>query len=157
MDFLWGGLFYLFFPPSWKKQEEIVNSGNGYVYWTSGCFVLIKAEAFFAIGMYDEKTFLYCEEMIIAEKFLRNGQLYYYDSNQIVIHEGGASTSRVYDDWHKYILSFKSRMYYFREYRKVGLIRITLSWCYFIIGLCLYRTKHDIIRRSEYTNNKLRK
>ena len=34
----------------------------------SGCFFIIKTDAFMKVGMFDERTFLYAEEIILGYK-----------------------------------------------------------------------------------------
>ena len=55
-----------------KKGREIVDLG-GYclVYRTQGCCMLVDIEKIKQIDYLDENTFLYCEEMILAERLLK--------------------------------------------------------------------------------------
>jgi len=56
-----------------------INVFNSKYMFPSGAFLFIRKEAFEAIGLFDEKMFLYCEEPDITERFLRAGYSVRYD------------------------------------------------------------------------------
>lgn len=58
----------------------------------SGCFFIIKTDAFMKVGMFDERTFLYAEEIILGYKLREEHYKFVLDPSWMVIHEGGKST-----------------------------------------------------------------
>ena len=58
----------------------------------SGCFFIIKTDAFMKVGMFDERTFLYAEEIILGYKLKKEHYKFILDPSWLVIHEGGKST-----------------------------------------------------------------
>ena len=49
-------------------NDTIIEAKSGVCAWVSGCFMFIRAEAFQKCNMFDENTFLYAEEMILANR-----------------------------------------------------------------------------------------
>lgn len=66
--------------------------------------------------MFDENTFLYYEEDILSERGKLCGLNWYYDASVRILHEGGATTSRSLPMFSKQEISFKSALYYYRNY-----------------------------------------
>ncbi|MBE6330762.1 MAG: glycosyltransferase family 2 protein [Bacteroidales bacterium] len=101
-----------------------------YTYWVQGSFMLVDAEAFRRVGMFDEGTFLYFEEPILAEKFRAIGRRMYFDASCSVVHYEGSSTK---SNPNRERIENESRMLYFRKYRGVSpivlwLLKIVLQW-----------------------------
>jgi len=90
-----------------------------YCYWVSGCFMIVKAEVFFNAGMFDSKTFLYSEEKILAERFLRIGKKFYFEPHTGVIHKQGATTSKHLKELEIKEMIFKNDCYYYKTYRGI--------------------------------------
>jgi GT2 family glycosyltransferase len=87
-------------------------------YWVSGCFMLVKAKEFVKAGMFDPYTFLYCEEKILAERFLKNGLHFFYEPAAIVHHHQNDSYS---NERKREIanLIFQNDCYYYKTYRGI--------------------------------------
>ena len=89
------------------------------VYRTIGACVLLKAKPFVDIGGFDENTFLYGEEDILAERLLDKKLYFYYLPSASVLHDHHcSSTSNTSVQIDKIKLTVDSMSYYFREYRK---------------------------------------
>lgn len=58
----------------------------------SGCFFIIKTDVFEQVGLFDESTFLYAEEIILGYKLKQHHYKFLLDPSTFVIHEGGKST-----------------------------------------------------------------
>lgn len=56
------------------------------VYWVMGCFLFVDGERFFDVGMFDTRTFLYSEEMILSEKFQQKCYSILYLPSMAVFH-----------------------------------------------------------------------
>lgn len=87
-----------------------------YAYWVSGAFLLADAEAFRQAGGFDEHTFLYCEEMILAERLHRIRKRMYYESQVTVVHEHGRTVKKAWKVLQGITFSFESNLYYYKEY-----------------------------------------
>lgn len=88
-----------------------------YVYWVSGAFFLVDAKAFQQVNGFDERTFLYCEEMILAERLLRIQKRMYYENQLMIVHEHGQTVKKAWKVLQGITFSFESSLYYYREYR----------------------------------------
>lgn len=58
----------------------------------SGCFFIIKTDAFLKADLFDERTFLYAEEIILGYKLKKLHYKFVLDPSWFVVHEGGKST-----------------------------------------------------------------
>lgn len=71
-------------------------SSSGEVFGATGGAVIYKTEIFREIGLFDEKLFAYDEDVDIAWRARLAGFRFYYDSEAIVMHEGGTSSSSAF-------------------------------------------------------------
>lgn len=78
-----------------RHTETIATNESGYCYWVSGCFFLVKAVDFQNVKGFDSKTFLYSEEVILAERLKRIYKNEFFCADTYVIHLGGCSTQNV--------------------------------------------------------------
>jgi N-acetylglucosaminyl-diphospho-decaprenol L-rhamnosyltransferase len=62
--------------------------------WLSGSCLLLRREAFDAVGGFDPGYFMYFEDLDLCERICRAGWQIVYVPAAVVVHEGGASTSR---------------------------------------------------------------
>lgn len=116
----WSSLF-------WSKEKKIKEfsldysekASEGFHYYVMGSFLLVRAEDFYACGMFDPHTFLYAEEPILSERMAAVGKGVYYLPSVTVIHAHGATTATLPNgkrrDW-----QFESNMYYYRTYCHTG-------------------------------------
>ena len=77
-----------------KKNNVESGSQDIEVYRTSGAFLLVNREAFERVGAFDENTFLYYEERILAERARIMGYKMYWNSKFRFGHKGGGSSTR---------------------------------------------------------------
>jgi hypothetical protein len=88
-----------------------------FVYRTMGSFLFVELEVFKKINFFDSNTFLGSEEDILSEKLKLVNKKFYYYNDQFVFHDHGYSRkkidSKLIDDYF-----LKSKIYYFRNYRK---------------------------------------
>lgn len=89
------------------------------VYRVYGCCMLLKNSVMKAVDCMDERTFLYGEEDILAERMLAKGFISYYDSDVSVTHKESSSMKRMAKNRKKFQIaeSKKSRDLYLKEYR----------------------------------------
>ena len=104
-------------------------ASEGYNYKLMGSFLMVRAEAFFEAGCFDEQTFLYAEEPILSERLSRIGKRCWFCPSVTVVHDHGAvigsSFKRTETDW----MQFRSMAYYYRRYRgypawEISLVRM---------------------------------
>lgn len=91
---------------------------GGKCYWVSGAFMMVRADRFEAVGGFDPRTFLYFEEVILAERFMRHGWHFAFEPSVAVVHyEGGSTTVK---SSRRNAIEMESKMLYFREYKHVN-------------------------------------
>lgn len=97
-----------------RRTNEVCEV-EGYCFRVLGACFLVRAEDMDRVGMFDESTFMYFEECILAEKMLEIGKKFYYYPKVHALHmhkkEFGAS-GRLRLEWQK------SMLYYFVNYQK---------------------------------------
>lgn len=98
-----------------KRKES-----EGFCYWVAGAFMLFKSKVFMEIGGFDEGTFLYGEEKIIAEKLREKNRYFYYSSTVTVLSDGGFTISRYFDSKAKQKMVYESDLYYYKKYFQIG-------------------------------------
>lgn len=97
---------------------------GGKCYWVSGAFMMVRAERFNIVGGFDQRTFLYYEEAILAERFMCHGWGFTFEPSVSVIHYEGGSTDVKTSQ--RNAIEEESRMLYFREYRHVSKLMLNL-------------------------------
>jgi len=80
---------YRSLPPTTSAQSAAIE-----VDWVSGSFMLVRREAFLALGGFDEAYFMYAEDVDLCWRAWRSGWKVVYVPQAEVVHVGGASTSR---------------------------------------------------------------
>lgn len=130
------------------RSKETEEKELSFPYCISGSFMMARMSSLEEVDYFDENTFLYCEEMILAEKLLEKDLHMAYFPVKEVKHHHGASTARLDADISK--LEFESRLYYFSRYRGYGKIRIAMlraaSWIYKKIWRPLFQTSKKKLR-----------
>lgn len=92
----------------------------GPCYWLSGAFFTMRADDFAAIGGFDDRTFLYAEEPILAEKLGRTGKHMFFNPQVSVIHLEGGSTGDAMPSKALQKILVDSNCIYYRHYLKGG-------------------------------------
>ena len=111
------------------KEEKPVK-----VYMVAGCAMFFRADILRDIGMFDENSFLYWEEFIIAEKLRERGLLTYFVPQSIIRHKLGAATQKM-DPAEKTIAKLQSEAYFQSNYLKMPwLQRFIIK----TVELCIY-------------------
>lgn len=106
-----------------NDQTDLTKPMSRFTYWVQGSFMLVNATVFNEVGMFDEKTFLYYEEPILAEKMAQIGKRVYFESNVEIVHYEGGSTKR---NPKKEKIEMESRIYYMSKYKHVNNIVLFL-------------------------------
>lgn len=119
-----------------------LNNVEGETGWVSGSFLFVNKEAFDIVDGFDEKTFLYCEEMIISEKMRKKGYVtYYYPNISIVhIHQGSQTRKSRY-------IQHNSKKYFYHRYKNVPYFLCVLSDVTYFISEIGYYLWHDCLKK----------
>ncbi len=83
--------------PLAEWSDELVRDPDAYTHdrpvdWLSGACMLIRRELFESLGRFDERFFLYCEDMDLCRRVWNAGFSVRYVSSAVVHHVGGASS-----------------------------------------------------------------
>jgi GT2 family glycosyltransferase len=84
------------------------------VHFLPGSALFFRATAFETVGLFDERTFLDFEELIIAERVRKAGMCTYFIPQALVHHKGSASGSKLQAK--RYIENAKSEDYFLSHY-----------------------------------------
>ncbi len=113
-----------------KEQQKgaiQVSYPSGEYYWISGCFFLGVREKLKQVGNFDEKTFLYGEEMILSERLKTRGYAMYYVDDIRLVHRGSETIARSFKDFEAEEALYKSLYYYYKNYRNTSIFILLLS------------------------------
>lgn len=128
---------YLYRPTLWRSTLGIFADKKsrmkyihtlGRVYRVYGCCMLLKNEAMEKCDCMDERTFLYSEEDILAERLLKYGYYAYYEPKTKVKHNESSSmrTLTIEQIRKKDKEVSKSRTLYYKEYLGYNSLEIQL-------------------------------
>lgn len=101
----------------------------------SGCFFLIKKDVFSDVDFFDEGTFLYYEENILASKLKKLGYESYIDNNVTIKHNVSISIDKNISSIKKYKILKNSQKYYQKKYNNIGLFKLLLLRVLYYISL----------------------
>jgi N-acetylglucosaminyl-diphospho-decaprenol L-rhamnosyltransferase len=76
---------------SYRQEDDLTPRDAG---WLSGSCLLVRRSAFEAIGGFDERYFMYFEDVDLGSRFGRAGWRNRYVPDAVVTHAGAHSTSR---------------------------------------------------------------
>jgi len=112
-----------------KYRQQFINK-SGEVYRVYGCCMLLKNKAMAAVDCMDERTFLYGEEDILAERMLAKGYVSYYDAEVSVTHKESSSMKQMSKNRKNLQIreTKKSMELYLKEYRRYpGIVRLACT------------------------------
>lgn len=114
-------------------KDEHYNKKISEVDVMSGCFFIIRSKIFKEIDYFDENTFLYYEENIIAKKIANISKKIIVDNKVQIIHNHSVSVNKTYNKINKFKILAKSQKYYHKVYNNAGFIKLAiLDISYFI-------------------------
>lgn len=139
------GHFLSLLPPKGMKNKQKTNPVNqGITTAVVGAFMCVKAEDFWKVEGFDENTFLFCEEMILAKRLEAIRKYMYYNDTVEVIHEHGVTVKNTVGIVRSLKADFNSRYYYAKEYCSAGKGWLALSKVNFNIVMALFKLKKSI-------------
>ena len=110
----------LFLHRAWPHADwtdELVRDPAAYrcphaVDWVSGACMLVRREAYEALGGFDEGLFLYCEDTDLCRRLWHAGHAVRFEPHAIARHVGGASSGA----GETQAIAARSRVYYARKH-----------------------------------------
>ena len=72
---------------------------SGYIYAPHGSFLIFTPTFFKYFDGFDDKTFLFCEEFILAEKLRQNNLKCWYENSLNIIHKESRSTEKITNNY----------------------------------------------------------
>lgn len=110
-----------------KKGRNIRNiNGYGYIYRPQGCCMMVDLNKMNEIDYFDEETFLYCEEPILAERLLKKGYRCACNTNISIVHNHSKTVKSTFDVDKIIQLNNDSFSYYLCRYRKFSKLKIMI-------------------------------
>lgn len=92
----------------------------------SGAFFVIKYDVFEKCGFFDEETFLFYEEDILASKIEKLGYEEYSLNDISFTHFESQTIGKVYSYFNKVKMLQKSKMYYQKKYNDINIFQIAI-------------------------------
>lgn len=121
-----------------KKGREIEDLGGyAYVYRPQGCCMFVDLEKMNKIDYLDENTFLYCEEIILAEKVLNRKWKCACVHSAKVIHNHSKTIRDTLSKSRVIKIKNKSFDYYLKQYRHFGVVKRKVCLFFFFLKNCL--------------------
>jgi GT2 family glycosyltransferase len=124
-------------------QPALQNAPSGYYRHVSGCFMVIRQNAYVQSGGFDKNTFLYAEEAILSERMKNAGFKAFYQVTPPIRHKEGLTIDLFVNTENKLTINNASMMYYFEKYKKANRIELWACkisfYAYLKVYLKMYR------------------
>lgn len=121
------------------EYHDYMNKPAAMVDVLPGAFFLIEADIFREVGGFDESTFLYYEENILAYKLKQINRQSYLLTEKTYLHKHSVSINKNINSVKKRLeIAFQSRAYYCSEYLKCNNLQLFFHKLAFKIGLFDY-------------------
>lgn len=114
----------LFIHTRWLRNLYYRQDRPTTVYAIVGSAMMFKTWALKEIDLFDETTFLYWEEFIVAEKLLRINALTFVVPEAVVWHKQGVSTAKI--GAKKFMENLRSERYFLRRYLRLSFWKRTV-------------------------------
>ncbi len=101
----------------WSRHYQCRNWPHAFVQgvdWLEGAALMIRREAFAAVGGFDERFFMYSEELDLCRRIRTAGWRICYVPAATIIHHGGTSSAQVPAQTH--IIFNTSKVLYYRKH-----------------------------------------
>lgn len=108
-----------------KKERNTCKSKSQYVYRLYGCCMLVRNIYIKKVDFFDERTFLYCEEEILAEKFLKKNYKTYYLAESKIKHLESMTVGKKkgFNNLKKIFIVLDSLDIYLKDYLQMSFIK----------------------------------
>lgn len=111
-----------------------------------GCFFIIKKEVLEDIGYFDENTFLYYEEIIMAKKLKEKGYKTYVDNEVTVIHALSQSVDKNVKRIKKFKILKESQYYYEKYINHMNVFKLLILKIFYYVYLVCLQIENTIKR-----------
>lgn len=129
----------LFYPNNYYTSETIVDA-------VSGCFFCMKSTCLEDVNFFDDKTFLYYEENIMAVKLKQKNYKSIIKKDISVFHNHAITIDKNIHSIKKYKILKESQLYFQKEYNKANILEIFLLFTTNKLTLCLLKIINFIKR-----------
>lgn len=117
-------LFWLFKNGEYTKKDY--EKAELKVHSIAGSFFVAKHNIFKEIAYFDEKTFLFFEEDIMADKLNEIGYDIYSLNNLKFMHYESKTIGKLYNAFKKQDMLFDSRIYYHKKYNNINEFQVSI-------------------------------
>ncbi|MBV4425515.1 glycosyltransferase family 2 protein [Clostridium tyrobutyricum] len=132
-------------------SKEYMNKRYINVDVITGSFFLIRDTTMKNIGYFDERTFLYCEERILAFKLIKNGYHNIILKDEFFIHNHSQTIDKnIKSSIKKLKILNKSKLIYYTYYYKINFFKKAILKLFFNIGVFerfIYKTIKQIDKK----------
>lgn len=105
--------------------------------WAMGCALLGRREALVAVGGFDERYFMYSEEIDLARRLAHAGRSTYWVPAATVVHEGQVSTGGHASATRAVEMARSRRLFWERHYSMTGRLAAQLSTSLMFLALAI--------------------
>lgn len=130
------------FVPSIHPQKSAYDTDQK-MDWVTGAFMIIPKKVFDEVGGFDEKIFMYTEEMELIYRLYQKGYRCYYEKEPSIIHLGGASGG----SFLALTSEIKNMIYFWKKH--MPLWQLPIVKCLFFTGSLLRWLLFGIIKQDE--------
>lgn len=150
--------FVLFEKIRQRKNKSLINYTNSIidVDALSGSLFAIRASAFKDVEYFDEGTFLYCEETILARKLKQKGHKVGLLTGIKYFHLHASSTSKSLKTIEMRKTLFKSRYFYHVKYNEINFLQKCIFKTFMKLSLIeygIYLVLKDFVFKIRYKSN----
>lgn len=107
-------------------KEEDYQKGLTEVDVVKGCFFIIKRKVLEEIGLFDENTFLYYEEVILAKKLQEKGYRTFVDNHVEIVHALSQSINKSAKRIQKFKYLKQSQFYYEKYINHLNIFKLSI-------------------------------
>ncbi len=128
---------------AYRKKGRVIEDrgGYGYVYRPQGCCMVVDLEKLREIDYLDEHTFLYSEEIILAERLAEKNYLCVCCKDVNIIHDHSKTVKSSMDKRKINKIQRNSFTYYLKQYRKFNTIQILICLVFYCLKISLLNLK----------------
>jgi GT2 family glycosyltransferase len=128
------------------KMKQSLQKGCVSVECLPGSFTIINKQTLFDLGLFDEGTFLYCEERINAVKVRRKGLYNYLNKELSFVHKEAETISQSFNYISRMKILVRSRIYFHIKYNKLPRFFVNTLWLGLLFNIIIYVTYRAIKR-----------
>jgi GT2 family glycosyltransferase len=126
-----------------ERTELLVNKANDVkpIDWVSGGFMMVKKEVFDGIGGFDERFFMYIEDMELCYRVRKKGHTVLHDPRAVVKHLGQGSSNKGF----AIINIFKGLKIFYKKHKNTVsyTVLVLLLWTKAYLAIILGKIRHN--------------